>query len=168
MRRLVFEKNVCEPSIFNRHLKLLCLLSKSIQIFDFVLNLNWGCSKCIEIALFASWNSDFQCFFWLAVWFHAFPTIIALFASWKLLELFNTGFEHKLRITVSSTSVQGQNGAAPATFRMQIEQIEHTLSSLKFSSEKMENLNAFWASAWEIKMPVINWRKMLNIRRLLS
>jgi hypothetical protein len=60
-----------------------------------------------------------------------------------LLELLNTGFEHKLRITVSSTSVQGQNGAAPATFRMQIEQIEHTLSSLKFSSAKNGKFERF-------------------------
>jgi hypothetical protein len=33
------------------------------------------------------------------------------------------GFEHVLRIIVSSTSVQGLNRAAPATFRTQIEQI---------------------------------------------
>jgi hypothetical protein len=33
------------------------------------------------------------------------------------------GFEHKLRIIVSSTSVQDLNRAAPATFRMLKEQI---------------------------------------------
>jgi hypothetical protein len=48
-----------------------------------------------------------------------------------LLELLYIGFEHKLRIIVSSTSVQDQNRAAPATFRTQIEQI---LSSLKSGS----------------------------------
>ncbi len=33
------------------------------------------------------------------------------------------GFEHKSRIKVPSTFVQGLNRAAPATFRTQIEQI---------------------------------------------
>ncbi len=65
----------------------------------------------------------FSAFFWLAVWFPAFSTIIALFAFWKLLELLYIGFEHKLRIIVSSISVQNLNRAAPATFRTQIEQI---------------------------------------------
>jgi hypothetical protein len=88
MRRLIFKKFLREPPIFNRHLKFLCLGSKRVQIFHFVLNLNWGCSKWVQIALFASWNnSDFQCLFWLAVWFPAFFTTIALFSSWKLLEL---------------------------------------------------------------------------------
>jgi hypothetical protein len=40
-----------------------------------------------------------------------------------LLELLYIGFEHKLRIKVSSASVQDLNGAASATFRTQIEQI---------------------------------------------
>jgi hypothetical protein len=40
-----------------------------------------------------------------------------------LLELLYIGFEHKLRIIVSSTSAQDINRAAPATFRMQIEQL---------------------------------------------
>jgi hypothetical protein len=40
-----------------------------------------------------------------------------------LLELLYIGLEHKLRIIVSSTSVQDLNGAAPAIFRTQIEQI---------------------------------------------
>jgi hypothetical protein len=65
----------------------------------------------------------FSTFFSLAVWFPAFSTIIALFVSWKLLELLYIGLEHKLRIIVPSTSVQNLNRAAPATFRMQIEQI---------------------------------------------
>ncbi len=47
---------------------------------------------------------------WLLVYFHTFSTIIALFAS-------------KVRIIVSSTSVQNLNRAALATFRTQIEQI---------------------------------------------
>jgi hypothetical protein len=46
-----------------------------------------------------------------------------VFESRKLLELLYIGFEHKLRIIVSSTSVQDLNRAAPATFRTQKEQI---------------------------------------------
>jgi hypothetical protein len=59
----------------------------------------------------------------LAVWFLRIFYNIAQFASWKLLELLYIGFQHKLRIIVSSTSVQDLNRVAPATFRMQIEQI---------------------------------------------
>jgi hypothetical protein len=40
MRHLILKKFLSEPSVFNRHLKFLCLGSKSIQIFNFVLNLN--------------------------------------------------------------------------------------------------------------------------------
>jgi hypothetical protein len=65
----------------------------------------------------------FSAFFWLAVWFSAFSTIIVLFGSWKLQELLNLGSEHKLRRIVSSTSVQDLNWAALAIFRTQIEQI---------------------------------------------
>ena len=105
-------------------MKFLCLGSKRVQIFHFVSNLNWGCSKWVQIALFASEIIlTFSPFFWLAVWFHKFSRIIALFASWKLLELLYIGFEQKLRTIVSSASVQDLNRAAPATFRTQIEQI---------------------------------------------
>jgi hypothetical protein len=111
--------------IYYRYFNFLCLGSKSIQIFHFVLNLNWGCSKCVQIALFVSWNnSDFQCHFWLTVWFHTFSTIIDLFASWKLLELLCVDFGHKVRILVLSPSVQDLYRASPATFRMQMEQIQ--------------------------------------------
>ncbi len=72
---------------------------------------------CPEIIL------TFIAFFWLDVWCHAFSTIIALFVSWKLLELLYISFDYKLRILVPSTSVQNLNRAAPATFRMQIGQI---------------------------------------------
>jgi hypothetical protein len=40
MRRLILKILLGEPSIFNRHLKFLCLGSKSVQIFHCVLNLN--------------------------------------------------------------------------------------------------------------------------------
>ncbi len=124
MRRLIFKKFSSEPLIFKRHFKFLCWGSKIVSIFHLVSNLNRGCSKWVQIAVFASWNnSDFQCLFLSAVWLRAFSTIIALFASWKLLELLYIGFEHKLRIVVSSTSVQDLNRAAPATFRTQREQI---------------------------------------------
>ncbi len=105
---------------------------KKSSNFHFVSNLNWGCSKWVQIAL----NGfkllylgpeiilTFSAFFWLAVWFPAFSTIIALFGSWKLLELLYISFDHKLRLILSSTSVQDLNGAAPAIFRTQIEQIQ--------------------------------------------
>jgi hypothetical protein len=41
-----------------------------------------------------------------------------------MLELLYIGFEHRLRIIVSSASVQDPNRAAPASFRTQIEQIQ--------------------------------------------
>ncbi len=64
MRRLILKIFLSEPSIFNWHLKFLCLGAKIVQIFHFVSNLNWGCSKWVQIALFASWNnSDFQTLF---------------------------------------------------------------------------------------------------------
>jgi hypothetical protein len=112
------------PLIFYSHFNFLSWGSKSVQIFHFVLNLNWGCSKLVQIAyLGPEIILTFSAFFWLAVWFPAFSTIIALLGSWKLLELLYIGLEHKLRRTVSSTSVQDLNGAAPAIFRTQIEQI---------------------------------------------
>ncbi len=92
--------------------------------FLFVLNFIWGCSICVQIALFVSWNNfDSQCLFLIGYWISRFSSIIALFAYWKLLELLYIGPEQKLRRIVSSTSVQDLNGAAPATFRTQIEQI---------------------------------------------
>ncbi len=117
MRCLIFKIFISNPSIFNRHLKFLCLGSKRVKIFYFVLKLNWGCSKWVQIALFGSWNN-----FWLSVpfsdWLFDF-----LHFLWSLLYLLYIGFEHKLRIIVSSTSVQDINRAASATFRTQIEQI---------------------------------------------
>jgi hypothetical protein len=67
----------------------------------------------------------FSAFFLIGclIFAHFLQYCIALFASGKLLELLYIGFEHKLRIIVSSTSVQDLNRAAPATFRTQIEQI---------------------------------------------
>jgi hypothetical protein len=79
MRCFIFKRFVSEPSNFNRHLKFLCLGSKSVQILHFVSNLDWSCSKCIQIALFAPWNnSDFQCFFsdWLFDFMHFLQSLL--------------------------------------------------------------------------------------------
>jgi hypothetical protein len=74
--------------IYYRHFNFLSWGSKSVQIFHFVLNLIWGCSNWVQIALFASWNySGFSAFLGLAVWFLRIFYNFALFASWKLLEL---------------------------------------------------------------------------------
>ncbi len=158
IRRLIFKNFLSEPSIFNRHLKFLCLGSKSVQIFHFVSNLN------IEVALntfkLLYLRSEiiptFSAFFWLAVWFHTFSISIALFASWKLLELLYIGFEHKLRIIVSSTSGQDVNRAAPATFRMQIEQIRTHFEQPQIRFRTKWKIWRFWALAQEIHIPVIN------------
>ncbi len=101
-------------------MKFLFLGSKSVQIFDFVSTLIEAALNVFKLLYLRSEIIlSFSTFFWLAVWFHAFSTIIAIFASWKLLELLYIGFEHKLRIMVSSTSVQDRNRAAPTTFMMQ-------------------------------------------------
>ncbi len=125
MRRLIliFFKNL--PLIFIRHFKFLCWGSKSVQIFFLFRTLFEAARNvfkllylCPEIIL------TLNAFFWLAIGFPAFSSIIALFASWKLLELLYMGPEHKLRRIVSSTSVQDLNRADPATFRTKIEQIQ--------------------------------------------
>ncbi len=68
-------------------------------------------------------NSNSQCFFYWEIGFPVFSSIIALFTSWKLLELLYIGPEHKLSRTVSSISVQDLNRAAIAIFSTQIQQI---------------------------------------------
>ncbi len=95
MIRLIFKILLSEPLIFNRHLKFLCLGSKSIQIFHFVLNLIWGCSIAFEFALFA---------------------------SWMLQDLVYLGPEQRLRRLLSSICVQNLYRATQATFRAQKEQ----------------------------------------------
>ncbi len=149
MRRLILKNFLSEPSIFKRHFKFLCLGSKRVQNFHFVSNLNWGCSNGFKLVyLHLEIFLTFSPFFWLAVWFPKFSRIIALFVSWKLLELLYIGFEHKLRTIVSSASVQGLNRASSATIRTQIEQIwtHFEQPQIRFRNN-MENLNALWASA---------------------
>jgi hypothetical protein len=124
MRRLIIKHFWSLFLIYYRHFYFLSWGSKSVQVFPFVLTLIWGCSKWVQIALFASWNnSDFQCLFLIGCLISRIFYNLALFASWQLLELLYICFEHKLRIIVSSTPVQDLNWAAPATFRTQREQI---------------------------------------------
>jgi hypothetical protein len=117
---------------------------KSVQIFylfrtlfEAALNVFTLLYLCPEIIL------TLYAFFRLAIGFPAFSSIIALFVSWKLLELLNIGPERKLRRIVSSSSVQDLNRAAPATFRTQIKQIEHILSSLKKGSKQNGKFELF-------------------------
>ena len=124
MRCLIFIIFLNLPLIFTRHFKFLCWGSKSLQIiylfltlFEAALNVFKLLYLCPETIL------TLNAFFWLAIGFPAFSSIIALFVSWKLLELLYIGPEHKLRRIVSSTSFQDLNRAAPATFRIQIEHI---------------------------------------------
>ncbi len=121
---------------------------------------------CPEIIL------TFSAFFWLAVWFHAFSTIIALFASWKLLELLDIGFEHKLRIVVSSTSVQDLNRAAPATFRTQIEQVRINFEQPQIRFRTKWKIWTLFAPKHKNFICLLkiegSLNKNLNIKRLMS
>jgi hypothetical protein len=67
MRRLIFKYFWSLSLIYNRHFNFLSWGSKKVQIVLFVLNLIWGCSKCVQIcsicilnvagaALFRSWT----------------------------------------------------------------------------------------------------------------
>ncbi len=125
MRRLIFKNLKSEPSIFNRHLKFLCLGSKRVQIFHFGLNLNWGYSKWVQIALFVSWNnSDFQRLFLIGCLisriFYNHCYICVLKVAGVVLYRFWTQNEDNSLLNLCS----GPNRAAPATFRKQIEQIQ--------------------------------------------
>ncbi len=100
---------------------------KKSQIFHFVSNLNWGCSKWVQTALFSSWNnSDFHCLFLIgcliSLIFYNHCSIYIPRVGGVALYMFWTQIEDKT--VVSSTSVQNLNRAAPATFRTQIEQIQ--------------------------------------------
>ncbi len=139
--------------------------------FLFVSNLIWGCSKCIlllylrpEIILTPS------TFFWLAVWFYAFSSIIPLFAFWKLLELVYIGLEHKMRRIVSSTSVQDLNRAAPATFRTQIEKIQTHLEYPQVRFKTKWKVQTLFEPLFKKFKCLLKLKerlpKILNIRRL--
>ncbi len=146
---------------------------KSVQIFylfqtlfEAALNVFKLLYLCPEISF------TLNAFFWLAIGFPAFSSILALFASWKLLELLYIGPEHKLRRIVSSTSVQDLNRAAPATFRTQIEQI------WKHFEQPQIMFETKW-KIWTLLEPQLKkfkfllkikerFQKNLNIRRLMS
>ncbi len=97
---------------------------KNCSNFLFVSNFIWGCSKCVQIALFVSWNNfDSQCLFQICYWisriffYHCsicFLKVagVALYRSW-------TQIEGNCLLNFCS----GPKWAAPATFRTQIEQI---------------------------------------------
>jgi hypothetical protein len=173
MRCLIFIIFENLPLIFNRHFKFLCWGSKSVQIFyvfqtlfDAALNVFKLLYSCPEII----WTLN--AFFWLAIGFPAFSSIIALFASWKLLELLYIGPEHKLRRIVFSTSVQDLNRAAPATFRTQIEQIwTHFEQPQKRFETKWKLLTLFEPQLKKFKFLFKikeRFLKNLNIRHLMS
>ncbi len=155
MRPLIFIifKNL--PLIFNRHFKFLCWGSKSVQIFylfqtlfEAALNLFKLLYLCSEIIL------TLNAFFWLAIGFPAFSSIIALFASWawKLLQFLCicrswTQLEENSLLNFcsgpkysSSCNIQDTNRANLNTF----------WAASKKVLKKMENLSSFWASAEEI------------------
>jgi hypothetical protein len=124
MKRLIFIIFLNLPLIFYGHFKFLCWGSKIVQIFYLVRTLFEAALNVFKLLyLYSEIILTLNAFFRFAIGFPAFSSIIALFASWKLLELLYIGPEHKLRGIVSSTSVQHLNRAAPATFRTQIEQI---------------------------------------------
>jgi hypothetical protein len=56
MRRLIFKNFLSEPSIFYRHLKFLCLGSKSVQIFHIVLNLFEAAQNVFEFCFIGVLN----------------------------------------------------------------------------------------------------------------
>ncbi len=173
MRCLIFIIFESLPLIFNSHFKFLCWGSKSVQIFylfwtlfEAALNVLKLLYLCPEIIL------AINAFFWLAIGFPAFISIIPLFASWKLLELLYIVPEHKLRRIVSSTSVQDLNRAVPATFRTQVEQIRTHFE------QPQKRLKTKW-KIWSLFEPQLKkfksllkikerFLKNLNIRRLMS
>ncbi len=124
MRCLIFKIFWSLSLIYYRQFNFLSWGSKSVQIFHFFWTLFEAALNGFKLLyLRPKIILTFSAFFWLAVWFLRIFYNIVLFAYWKLLELLYIGFERKLRIIVSSTSVQDLNRAAPATFRTQIEPI---------------------------------------------
>ncbi len=98
-------------------------LKKCSNFRIFFLNRNWGCSKCVQIALFVYWNnSDFLCLFLAGClisrifYNHCFICVL------KVAEVALYRFWTYLRIMLSTISVQDLKRAAPAKFRTQIEQ----------------------------------------------
>jgi hypothetical protein len=114
MRRLTFKIFWSLSLIYYRHFNF-SWGSKRVKIFHFVLNLNWGCSKCVQICSICVLN----------------VAGAALFACWMLQELLYLGPEQRLRRQSSSICVQNLYRATPATFRMQIEQWLQKMRDIK-------------------------------------
>ncbi len=131
---------------------------KTSSNFYFVSNLNWGCSKWVQIALFGSWNnSDIQCLFLIGCLIsHIFynpGSIWVLKAAGVALYRFRTQIEDNSLLNLcsgpkwsSSCNIQDTNRANLNPF----------WAASNWVKNNMENLNTFWASGEEIKMPVIN------------
>ncbi len=108
-------------------MKFLYLGSKRVHIFYFVSNLNWGCSKWIQIALFASWNNfDFQCLFLIGCLisriFYDHCSICVLKVAGVAIYRFRRTIEDNSLLNLCSGPKYCR--AAPARFRTQIEQIQ--------------------------------------------
>jgi hypothetical protein len=143
MRRLIFKFFWTLSLIFNMHLIFLSWGSKSVQIFHFVLNLIWGCSKCVRIC--SIWVLD--------------VAGTALFRFW-------TEADESTVLSLCSKPIYSNSSNFQDANRAILTHLEQP--QIRF--EKIENLNTFWASALELKMPVkIKGRfwKFLNIRHLM-
>jgi hypothetical protein len=168
MSRLILKFFWSLSLIYYRHFNFLSWGSKSVQIFHFVLNLI--CSKLVQMLyLHPEIILTFSAFFWLAVWFLRIFYNIALFAFWKLLYI---GFEHKLRLIVSSNSFQYLNRAASATSRMQIEQIRTHFEQpqIRFRTKcKIWTLFEPKYKNFKCLLKIEgSFKKILNIKRLMS
>ncbi len=75
-------------------------------------------------------------------------SIIALFASWKLLELLYIGLNTNcIELSPQPLFRTYVNRAAPATLDAKRANTKTFWADSKYVKNKMENLNAFWASA---------------------
>ncbi len=129
------------------HFNFLTWGSKSVQIFHFVLNLIWGCSKWVQIALFASWNnSDLQCLFLIGCLifriFYNHCSICVLEVVGVALQRFWTQIEDNCLLNLcsgpkmsSSCNIQDANRANSKAF----------WAASNGDQNKMENFNTFWA-----------------------
>ncbi len=120
MRCLIFKTFWSLSLIYYRHFNFLSWGSKSVQIFHLVLNLIWGCSKWVQIALFASWNnSDLRCLFVIGCSishiFYNHCSICVLKVAEVALYRFWTQIEDSSLLNLCS--------GPPTTFRTQIEQV---------------------------------------------
>ncbi len=126
MRRLIFKNFWCEPSIFNRHLKFSCLGSKRVQIFIlFWTKIEAAINGFKLLYLGPEKILTFSAFFLIGCLvsriFYNHCSIWVLKVSGVALERFRTQIEDNSLLNLCSRPTV--NGAAPAIFRTQIEQI---------------------------------------------